>query len=157
MARSLVCAGTVGGVFSSFAPAAAAPPPASPTALTAGALARGSFAAAAGIAGACFAAARLLFRAGYLLGTWGLRPLSAWIALCLRGAFGAARCGIASILGARPSIATRVSRSVAPHVAISVAVSAVAVPIPVAAAATGAIAIVTRVPTAKPLAMGLGG
>jgi len=159
LARSLVCAGTIGGVLSSFAPTAAAPPPASPAALTTGALSTGALAggslAAAGIAGTWVAAARLLFRPGHLLGTRGLRPLCAWIALWLRGAFGAARCGFAAILAARPSVAPRVPRSIAPHVAIPVAVSAVAVPISVAAAATAAIAIVTRIATA--FALGLRG
>jgi hypothetical protein len=162
LARSLVCAGTVGGVFSSFTPTAAAPPPASPAALatrafTTGALTGGSL-AAAGVAGTRLGAARLLFRAGHLLGTRGIRPLSARIALRLRGPFGAPRCGITAILTARPPIAPRVPRSVAPCVAISVAVSAVAVPIPVAAAAaTATITIVTCIATAKPFTLGLRG
>ena len=175
MARSLVCAGAVGGVFSSFTPTAAAPPPTSPAALTTRAFATGAFAAgafatgalttgaltsgslaAAGIAGTRLGAARLLFRAGHLLGTRGIRPLSARIALRLRGTFGAPGCGITAIFTARPPTLPRVPRSVAPCVAISVAVSAVAVPIPVAAA-TAAVAIVTPIATAKPFTLGLRG
>jgi hypothetical protein len=192
LARPLIGAGTIGGVFSSFAPTAAAPPPTSPaagafptrafaarafptaagafptralaasafptaafaaSALAASALAASALAASA-LAAAGLAAARLLFRAG-LLGTRDLRPLSARIALCLGSPFGAARCGITAILAARPSTLPRVARSVAPHVAISVAVATVAMPIPVAAAAA-TIAIVTRIATAKPFALGLG-
>jgi len=150
LARRLIGAGTIGGVFSSVAPTAAAPPPTSPAA---GAFPTRAF-AAGGLAGTRLAAARLLFRAG-LLGTRDLRPLSARIALCLGSPFGAARCGITAILAARPSTLPRVARSVAPHVAISVAVATVAMPIPVAAAAA-TIAIVTRIAAAKPFALGLG-
>jgi len=159
LARPLIGAGTIGGVFSSFAPTAAAPPPTSPAAgaFPTRALAARAFATRAftgGSLAAGLAAARLLFRAG-LLGTRDLRPLSARIALCLGSPFGAARCGVTAILAARPSTLPRVARSVAPHVAISVAVATVAMPIPVAAAAA-TIAIVTRIATAKPFALGLG-
>jgi hypothetical protein len=163
LARPLIGAGTIGGVFSSFPPTAAAPPPTSPAT---GALAARAFAAraftggslaAAGLTGTRLAATRLLFRAGCLLGARDLRPLSARIALCLGSPFGAARCGITAILAARSSTLPRVARSVAPHVAISVAVSTVAMPIPVAAAAAAAtIAIVTRIAMRRSFALGLG-
>jgi hypothetical protein len=172
---ALVCACTVGGVFPALASTAAAPPPTSPAALTAGAL------TAAGITGTRLAARLLvaawrlisprrlvgawrlvgalgLFRARYLVGTRRLRALTACTAVCLRGAFGAPRWGIAAVLAARPSVAPRVPRSVSPRVAISVAVSAVAISIPVAAAAASAtIAIVTRVAMRRPVALGLRG
>lgn len=156
MARPLIGAGTIGGVFSSFPPTAAAPPPTSPAtgALAARAFTGGSL-AAAGLTGTRLAATRRLFRAGCLLGARDLRPLSARIALCLGSPFGAARCGITAILAAWSSTLPRVARSVAPHVAISVAVSTVAMPIPVAAAAA-TIAIVTRIAMRRSFALGLG-
>jgi hypothetical protein len=171
---ALIWARAVGGVFSALTSPAAAPPPASPAALTAGALATASL-AAAGIAGTGLSARRLVssgrrlvaawrlvgaldrFRPGCLIGTRRLGPRAAGTALCLRGAFGAARCRFAAVLAARPSVASRVPRSVAPHVAISVAISAITISIPIAAAAPAAIAIVTRIATAKPVALGLRG
>jgi hypothetical protein len=128
---ALVC-GTVDGVFAALASTAAAPPPTSPAALTAGWRLVGAL--------------RLVWP-GNLIGTRRLRPWRA-IAFCLRGAFRAARRGIAAVFPARPAVA--------PHVAISVAVSAVAIPIPVSAA-PAAIAIVTRIAMCGPLAMGLCG
>ena len=169
---ALVGAGTVGSVFAAFAPTAAAPPSASSAALAAtgtlaaGAIATGSLTAAR-IGGAGLAA-RLLVVSRRLVGPrgrfWsrslfrarGFRPLAARRALCQRRAFGAARCGIAAILTARPSVAPRVPRSVAPHVAIPVAVAAVAISIAVAAAAAAAaaIAIVPGIAMGGPLALG---
>jgi hypothetical protein len=183
LACTLVCArlawalawpGTIRGVFAAFAPTAAATPPASSATLAACTLAAGAVAAgsltAARIAGAGLAA-RLLVVSRRLVGPrgrfWsrclfrarGLRPLAARRALCQRRAFGAARRGIAAILAARPSVAPRVPRSVAPHVAIPIAVAAVAISITVAAAAAAAaaIAIVPGIAMGGPVALGLGG
>jgi hypothetical protein len=176
LAWTLAWAGTVRGVFAAVAPTAAAPPPASSAALAAaGTLAAGAVATgaltAARIGGAGLAA-RLLVVSRRLVGPWGrfrsrslfrarcVRPLAAWRALCQRRAFGAARCGIAAILAARPSVAPRVPRSVATHVAIPVAIAAVAISIAVAAAAAAAaaaIAIVPGIAMGGPVALGLGG
>jgi hypothetical protein len=81
--------------------------------------------------------------------------LAARTAFCLRGAFGSTRCGIAAALAARPPVAARVPRSVAPHVAISVAVAAIAIAIPVAATGPATIAIVAGVAMRGPIAWGL--